>query len=99
MKSASKPAGSDRSGRHHSATSTASGNSASSIRRTSLQIAQVPDLFPSSYLTSEAAMSTRKPSQPWPSQKRITSFMASRVARTSRWSIGSCQGWRGSKKP
>ena len=37
-------------------------------------------------------MSTRNPSQPWDSQNRITSAMASRVARAAGASTGVCQG-------
>ena len=36
-------------------------------------------------------MSTRNPSQPWESQKRITSTMASRVALAAGASTGVCQ--------
>ena len=77
----------------------ASGYSASSISRMLRQMALVPDFFSSSFLTREAAMSTRKPSQPWSIQKRMTSFMASRVAMASGWSTGSCQGSSTFKKP
>ena len=44
-------------------------------------------------------MSTRKPSQPFSSQKRITSQMASRVSRV--WALPACccQGALGVPKP
>ena len=48
--------------------------------------------LPGSFLTSEPAISTRKPSQPRSSQKAITSFMAWRVASASGESTAHCQG-------
>ena len=62
------------------------------MRRTSLQMRLVPVFFSSSFLTSEEAMSTRKPSQPFSSQKRMMSLIASRVAIAAGWLAGSCQG-------
>ena len=60
--------------------------------RISRQIAHVALLLPSSFFTSESAISTRNPSQPKSSQKRITSLMASRVASASDESTALIQG-------
>ena len=88
-----------RSGFDHSLTSAASGYSASIIARMSRQIAQVALLRSSSPFTSESAMSTRYPSQPRSSQKRITSLMASRVASASGESVALIQCLYGSRQP
>ena len=80
-------------GPFHSATRAASGYSLLSMAAMSRQMAQVYFLCLVSFLTRLEAISTRKPSQPMSSQNRMTSFMASTVARQARSVVGFCQGW------
>ena len=72
----------------------ASGYSSASMAAISRQMAQVYFLSLVSFFTRLAAISTRKPSQPLSSQNRITSLMASTVARGPGASVGCCQGSR-----
>ena len=95
----SNPARSACSGTPHSETNAASGYSFLTVPSISRQAAMVAVLAASSFLTSELAMSTRKPSQPWPSQKRMTSIMACRVSAAAGESTPICQGRSGWAKP
>ena len=85
----SKPASRDFAGSPHSETITACGNSSSRKARTCCQTAIVPSESGSAF-TSEPAMSTRKPSHPALSQKRMTSSIAAMVACGPGASVGCC---------
>ena len=74
----------------HSETSTASGKRSSRNSRTLRQSCEV-QTWPGSSLTRLAAISTRKPSQPRPSQKAMMSCMSRRVASASGESAANCQ--------
>lgn len=86
-KSVWKPAGTDTSGSPHSESSTASGCVSSSQWRSSVQILAVSVLSGSS-LTSDAAMSTRNPDRPSPSQWSMTARRAARLAHGPSASTG-----------